>query len=103
MAIDAIGSASLPLTPAGLTSATSAAAGSTDAGKGLGVSFSDLIGNLEGADNDANTAVGHMLDGSGDVHEAMIALQRADVMLQLTVQIRNKLVNAYQDVMKIAI
>jgi flagellar hook-basal body complex protein FliE len=44
-----------------------------------------------------------MLDGSGDVHEAMIALQRADVMLQLTVQIRNKLVSAYQDVMRMPI
>jgi flagellar hook-basal body complex protein FliE len=33
----------------------------------------------------------------------MIALQRADVMLQLTVQIRNKLVSAYQDVMRMPI
>ena len=38
-----------------------------------------------------------MTDGTGDVHDAMIALQRADMTLQLTVQIRNKLVNAYQE------
>ena len=44
-----------------------------------------------------------MLDGTGDVHEAMIALQRADTMLQLTVQIRNKLVQAYQDVMRMPV
>ena len=44
-----------------------------------------------------------MLDGTGDVHEAVIALQRADVMLQLTVQIRNKLVQAYQDVMRMPV
>jgi flagellar hook-basal body complex protein FliE len=44
-----------------------------------------------------------MLDGSGDVHEAMIALQRADTMFQLTVQIRNKLVQAYQDVMRMSV
>jgi flagellar hook-basal body complex protein FliE len=44
-----------------------------------------------------------MLDGTGDVHEAMIALQRADTMLQLTVQIRNKLVQAYQDVMRMSV
>jgi len=102
MAIDPISSATLPLTPAGVSSSTSAAGASGDASSG-GVSFGDLLGNLENADTDANTAVGRMLDGSGDVHEAMIALQRADVMLQLTVQIRNKLVSAYQDVMKIAI
>ena len=33
----------------------------------------------------------------------MIALQRADTMLQLTVQIRNKLVQAYQDVMRMPV
>ena len=41
-----------------------------------------------------------MIDGRGDVHEAMIAMQRADTMLQLTVQVRNKLVQAYQDLMR---
>ena len=44
-----------------------------------------------------------MLDGSGDVHEAMIALQRADMTLQLTVQVRNKLVQAYQEIMRMPI
>jgi flagellar hook-basal body complex protein FliE len=37
------------------------------------------------------------------VHDAMIALQRAEMTLQLTVQIRNKLVNAYQDIMRMPI
>jgi hypothetical protein len=49
---------------------------------------------------DANAAVGRMLDGTGDVHEAVIAMQKADTMLQLTVQIRNKIVQAYQDIMR---
>ena len=34
----------------------------------------------------ANDAVNGMLNGNGDVHTAMIALQRADTMLELTVQ-----------------
>ena len=41
-----------------------------------------------------------MVDGSVDVHEAMIALQRADLTLQLAMQVRNKLVQAYQEVMR---
>jgi flagellar hook-basal body complex protein FliE len=94
MAIDPIGSAALTLVQGGQTSPASAA-GSSDA-TGSGLSFGDLIGNVEKADTDANTAVGNML-------EAMIALQRPDVMLQLTVQIRNKLVSAYQDVMRMPI
>jgi len=100
MAIDPIGNA-LTLVQGGQSSAPSA--GGTADATGSGLSFGDLIGNVENADHDANAAVGRMLDGSGDVHEAMIALQRADVMLQLTVQIRNKLVNAYQDVMRMPI
>ena len=44
-----------------------------------------------------------MLDKSVDVHDAMIALQRADMTFQLTVQIRNKLVNAYQEIMRIPV
>lgn len=101
MAIDPIGSAALTLVQGGQTSATSPGRPADATGSGL--SFGDLIGNVEKADTDANVAVGNMLDGSGDVHEAMIALQRADVMLQLTVQIRNKLVSAYQDVMRMPI
>ena len=67
-------------------------------------SFADalqqLVGSVEGSSGEANQAIGRMLDGSGDVHEAVIAVQKADTMLQLTVQIRNKLVQAYQDVMR---
>jgi flagellar hook-basal body complex protein FliE len=44
-----------------------------------------------------------MLDGSVDVHDAMIALQRADLTMQLSVQIRNKLVQAYQDIMRMPV
>lgn len=51
----------------------------------------------------ANEAIAGMLDGSGDVHDAMIALQKAEMALELTVQIRNKLVQAYQEVMRMPI
>ena len=38
--------------------------------------------------------------GSGvDVHEAMIATQKADVAFELALQVRNKAVGAYQTMM----
>mgnify|MGYP003526098145 CR=1 FL=1 len=46
---------------------------------------------------------GGTTDGSGDVHTAMLALQRAEVSMQVTVQVRNKLVQAYQDLMRMPI
>ena len=44
-----------------------------------------------------------MLAGKTDVHEAMIALQRADLTLQFSVQIRNKLVQAYNEIMRMPV
>jgi flagellar hook-basal body complex protein FliE len=44
-----------------------------------------------------------MLSGTTDVHDAMIALQRADLTLQFSVQIRNKLVQAYNEIMRMPV
>src|SRR6476660_4317229 len=100
MPIEAIASQAV----SALSSSTSAAA--TPA-PGSGVAFSSSLTKMLDAtnvsDQQANSAVGQMLDGTGDVHEAMIALQQADMMLQLTVQVRNKLVQAYQDVMRLPV
>ena len=66
-------------------------------------SLSKLVNSVESSDQAANTAVSQMIDGTGDVHDAMIALQRAELTLQLTVQVRNKLVQAYQDIMRMPV
>ncbi|MBL8404386.1 Flagellar hook-basal body complex protein FliE [bioreactor metagenome] len=42
-------------------------------------------------------------DTSQNLHEVMIALQTASVSFQEMVQVRNKLVSAYQDVMNIQV
>jgi flagellar hook-basal body complex protein FliE len=76
-------------------------AGST--GDGFAQSLGRLVSAVDSTGAEANDAVSKMLDGSGDVHDAMIALQRADMTLQLTVQVRNKLVAAYQDIMRMPI
>ncbi len=40
-----------------------------------------------------------MLDGSGgDVHSAMIAVEKAGLAFEMMVQVRNKIVQAYQTV-----
>jgi flagellar hook-basal body complex protein FliE len=70
---------------------------------GFGESLGKLLGSVEQESGAANDAISRMLAGTGDVHEAMIAMQRADMMLQFTVQVRNKLVQAYQDVMRMPI
>ena len=69
----------------------------------FGDSLAKLVNSVETSGQTANTAVQQMLDGSGDVHDAMIALQRAELTLQLTVQVRNKLVQAYQEIMRMPV
>jgi len=47
----------------------------------------------------ADAKVARLLDGSGmDVHSAMIAVEQADLSFQLMMQVRNKIVAAYQEI-----
>ena len=94
-------SSSVPAVAPGATSAAKATGGS-GAG-GFTDSLTKLVNSVESSSEEANSAVANMLDGSGDVHEAMIALQKAELTLQLTVQVRNKLVQAYQDIMRMPV
>lgn len=48
----------------------------------------------------ANFAAG---DSSANLHEVMISLQKANVSFQEMVQVRNKLVTAYHDVMNMQV
>lgn len=77
--------------------------GAAGAGGDFSNTLKELLGKVDESSATANDAVSRMVDGTGDVHQAMIALQNADVMLQMTVQIRNKLVQAYQDVMRMPV
>ena len=96
--IDGLGS----LATTGSKAAKTAAAAASPAAS-FADSLNQMIDKVEQSQGDANTATVNMLDGSGEVHDAMIALQRAELTLQLTIQVRNKLVQAYQDVMRMPI
>ena len=95
----------LGLIPSGLsrTPGTTGTSGATGGSGDFSNTLKDLLGEVDDASAGANDAVAKMVNGTGDVHEAMIALQHADMMLQMTVQIRNKLVQAYQDVMRMPV
>ncbi len=56
----------------------------------------DDIQQLEGQ---AETKVAGVIDGNGaDVHSAMIAVEKADLSFQLMMQVRNKIVSAYEEI-----
>lgn len=38
-----------------------------------------------------------------EVHQAMIAMQKASTALQFTIQVRNKIIEAYQEIMRMQV
>ena len=69
----------------------------------------DFRGVLEGAiqkveqtGNAATKAVEGFLSGDGqELHSAVLAVQRADLAFELGLQVRNKVVSAYQEIMRL--
>jgi flagellar hook-basal body complex protein FliE len=79
------------------------AAGSTGGAAAGSAPFSDLltdaVGQVDQLENQARAAVTGLMTGSGvDVHQAMIATQKASMAFELALAVRNKAVQAYQQV-----
>ena len=56
---------------------------------------------MEGARNNANQSVQKFLSGDGeDLHSTVLAVQRANLEFDMLMQVRNKVVSAYQEVMR---
>lgn len=98
MAVQFDSTPSLPVTPS-----VGSSPGGASAGAGFGSTLEKMLQSVDASAGAANTAVADMVEGKGDVHDAMIALQRAEQTLQLTVQTRNKLVSAYQEIMRMPV
>lgn len=62
--------------------------------------LSDAIGNIEETEAEAEAANEALLTGeSDDIHTALIASQKAEVAVSLAVEVRNKVVEAYNSIM----
>jgi len=61
----------------------------------------DALKDVNGAQLEADDAVQKVLSGeTKDIHSTMIALQKADVSLKMMLEVRNKIMEAYQEVMR---
>ena len=87
----------LPVDPAG------AAKPADSSGKAGGPSFADSMKELFYSVNDkagvADTKVVDVITGKNDdLHNAMIALEEANISFQLMLEVRNKMLEAYQEI-----
>ena len=68
-------------------------------------SFGDMLGNALNEVNqlkkEADESINNLAAGKQkDIHQTMIDLEKADVAFQLLMQIRNKIISAYETVMR---
>ena len=57
------------------------------------------IEKVDRLEKDADQSVVDLLQGKASIHETMIALQKADMSMQLLLNIRNKVIESYQNIM----
>jgi flagellar hook-basal body complex protein FliE len=74
---------------------------SPQAGAGFGSVLADAIGRVDQFQQSAQSTIGKFLSGEDEeVHKVALATQQAAMSFDLFLQVRNKVVSAYQEVMR---
>ena len=80
------------------------ASGSGVSGDGFGDFVKDAVESLEGSQKAAEQEIGKAVTGeSPDLHKTIIAIQSADLKFQLGLQVRNKMLGAYEEIMRMQV
>jgi flagellar hook-basal body complex protein FliE len=84
----------------GISPTSSSVAGQGAAPTPFSDLMTDAIGQVSQLEDQAHTTVAGLMTGSGvDVHQALIATQKASMAFELALAVRNKAVQAYQSVL----
>ena len=78
------------------TTPTPAAAGTSSFGNLL----NEAIEQVNDVEKSSQNELQKFLSNESDLHSVMIALEKADLSFQTMMQVRNKFVQAYQEIMK---
>lgn len=72
-----------------------------------GPSFADTLGqalaSVERTQVEADDQAARVAMGGGNLHEMSLALEKADITLRLATKVRNKLLDAYNDIMRMGV
>ncbi len=64
----------------------------------------NMIQDISKLQVDADQAIEKVqLQNTGSIHEAMIALEKADISFKVMMQVRNKILEAYQEIMRLQV
>jgi flagellar hook-basal body complex protein FliE len=75
-----------------------------DSRPGFKESLLETIDKVNDLQSKAHTAMEELATGqSSNLHEAMIAIQKAEISFKMLMQVRNKIVSAYQEIMRMPV
>ncbi|HEX6894893.1 MAG TPA: flagellar hook-basal body complex protein FliE [Bryobacteraceae bacterium] len=90
-----------PIRPITLPEVTQAGTSSNAQPGGFQAVLQGLIGGVEQSQTQAQQAVNSFLTGGNEeLHSVALATQRASLEFEMFMQVRNKVVSAYQEVMR---
>lgn len=94
----------LKLLPAGIDRAQSLMKAPETEGKNFSEFLSDALANVNKLQEDSKQASINLATGKiQDVSEVVVATEKATIALQLTMQVRNKVLDAYQEIMRMQV
>jgi len=67
---------------------------------GFGNVIKSAIDNVSGMEKDADKSILNLLQGKEEIHTTMIALQKADMSMRMLLSVRNKVIEAYREIMR---
>ncbi len=75
-----------------------------NSGEGFGTAIKDAIESIDSSQKQADQEIARAVTGeSPDLHKTIVALQTADLKFQLGLQVRNKLIGAYEEIMRMQV
>ncbi|KAB0667180.1 flagellar hook-basal body complex protein FliE [Oryzomonas japonica] len=77
---------------------------SASAPEGAGKFFSELVSKVNDLQTQSDQAIQGLATGENkNLHEVMISMEKASISFQFLAQVRNKAVEAYQEVMRMQV
>jgi flagellar hook-basal body complex protein FliE len=76
--------------------------GSTESSAVFDQLMQEALGKLNQVQTDADKAVKELASG-GDVMQAIVTMEKADMNFQLMVEVRNKLLTAYEEILRMQV
>ncbi len=62
------------------------------------------IGEVNRLQHEADASIEHVVAGrANNLHETMIAMEKADISFRLMMEVRNKLIEAYHEIMRMQV